>query len=364
MAQTSYLYFFHILLKNKNALKTITYKTMQVSKLVIHEVIKESSSKTASVYTSNYLLPIEVSKTVRLAELLNNSFGKDKIYNALFKTDDEYIFPSEFKIYIESEKSNDNYIQFVTKITNHLKTEIEKAYFAKGGYLIHAEYTVNSNNYIASFLVRDIEGIVLNKESGHFAVNEIKYINVKNLAMACRININKYTSQNGKYIAFIKGDNQEKISDYFTDWVAIFQPESNADYTTKLYEIVNNISLPLNPESGVSITRDEFRKKVVDLISANNYVVDFHMISNALYYNTNTISEYAEKNDIELDYEFRADKRILKKFYNVTISKDNITLKFVKGDISIKIKASEENPNQIIIESESFAKEFKKQIKD
>lgn len=336
---------------------------MDVLKVTIHEVSKDAKTKNASIFIPEEILDSSNPKVLKLIELLNNTFGRDRIFNALF-LNGEHVFPSNFKEYISSSNSDSDFKLFTNNITKHLKVEIEKAFLAKGGYLVHADYINNSTHFIASFLVRDIDGISFSKNSGVFSINEIRHINVKNLAMACRINVNKYNNETGKYIGFIKGDNQEKISDYFLDWVSIYQPESSTDYTQKLYNIVNKIHLPIDPSSGTTIDRDTFRRRVVDIINANNNIVDIRMLSIGLYSEPNVISDYLNTNDIELDSDFKADKRVLRKFRSIEVKKDNITLKFVKGDLSGKVKLSEENPNQIIIESEAFASEFRKQIAD
>ena len=56
-------------------------------------------------------------------------------------------------------------------------------------------------------------------------------------------------------------------------------------------------------------------------------------------------------------------ERALKKFIQINVRRDGITLKFSRGD-GTKVRISEENPNLVIIESQSFANALRQQLEN
>lgn len=214
------------------------------------------------------------------------------------------------------------------------------------------------------FLIRDEEGVLFNKDSAtrKFNINRVSYLNTNKLAMGCRINIEKYSGQDGKYIAMIK-NNLAEISDYFNNWISITQPESSTEYTNTLYEIVSNATTPLNPETNTIYTIDEFRKKVYDYVKNRpNKIVCISEMSYYFYQDENYLSEYVNENNITIDSEFKVDGRSLKKFWRLDINADGIQLRFSRGDLNTKVRLSEEDENSLIIESPHLVRKFRAEI--
>ena len=52
----------------------------------------------------------------------------------------------------------------------------------------------------------------------------------------------------------------------------------------------------------------------------------------------------------------------MRKFIQLSVNRDGISLKFSRGDSGTKVRFSEENPNQIIIESTNFANALRAEI--
>lgn len=338
---------------------------MEVKKIVIHELIKEQNKKEAHAFLSNSVLQIST-ETIDLVEKLDKSFKKDYITYALFNYEEGTNFPNLFQAYNQSEKTNDLFISFTKSALLKLKDVIQGVIFAKGGYLVFTEYEINNATYIGVYLIRDEKGILFNKNAANksFTINPVKYLNTNKLAMGCRINIDRYVNNDGKYIAMIK-NNLTDFSDYFNYWISIFQPESSTEYTDALYQIISNINAPINPDTDEQYTVDEYRKKVHDYIKTRpNKIVNIPELSSYFYQDDTYISKYADENNIILDSEFKVDGRSLKKFWRLDINADGIQLKFSKGDFRTKVKISEENPNLIFIESSRFANKLRSETQD
>ena len=92
-----------------------------------------------------------------------------------------------------------------------------------------------------------------------------------------------------------------------------------------------------------------------------NRTINLRTLSEQIYGSPNTITDYVEENNLSLDTEFRYDRRALKRFIQISVRKDGISLKYSRGD-DTKVRLSQENPNQVIIESASFAEALRQQL--
>lgn len=334
---------------------------MTLNKIIIHELKKESESNEVELILSDDLLPND-DDAIALITLLSASYKSDKILYAVFDDSEGRYFPEKFNEYRDSTRENQDFIDFTRQVIGNLETLISPITFATGGYFIFAEYTENGNNFISIFLIRDVEGKILNKTASSFSIQTVEYIDTKNLAMACRINENRINENDINYLSFTQLRQQE-VSQYFKTWISIQQLESSAEYTKTLYSIITQIETPKNPETSLRYDLQTFRDLVYDYVAKNpNKTVNIKDLGKYFYNDENKISNYANENNLSIDTEFRYNGTQLRKFIKVEINRDGINLKFSRGALNEKVRFSEENPNQIIIESESFAKALKNQV--
>ena len=271
-------------------------------------------------------------------------------------------FPERFTSYKNSGRNNDNFIEFTQSALTNLNPLIRAKTLASGGYFIFAEYSLNNTNFFSIFLVRDTEGKILRRTEHSYQIDTIEYLDTRNLAMACRINENRIDNIEDNYLSFTQLK-QAEVSDYFLDWISIEQLESSTEYTKSLYEIVNQISPPINPDNNQEYPVEEHRNNVYNYITTNpNKVVNLRELGEHFYSDPTIFINYAEENDISIDTEFRYNKRQLKRFVKVEINRDGINLKISRGAINDKVRISEENPNIVIIESERFANSFRQEL--
>ena len=334
---------------------------MELKKIVIHEVIKEQKSDDAKSFLSNVLLNNE-HKTERLAFLLNNAFSKDDVVYGIFKQEkNEFYF--RFNEY-QQKLSGDAFLAFTQVVTEELEGIMKGKFMARGGFLVFAEYTVNTVNFVGVYLIRDVEGMLLEKnETEHtFAVNLTKYMDTNKLAMGCRININKLEDQDSNHLSLIKSG-QNDISEYFYQWIGVDKPESNKDYTNRLFGIVSDLPLPEHPIDGMSYSINDIRELAFNNIkSSASRTVNLRQLSIQLYGDENTIPDYVREKEIEIDSEFRYDSKALNRFKRIEANKDGIRLAFSRGDINGKVTLSDEDPSVVILTSKKLADDLRAKI--
>ena len=334
---------------------------MEISKIIIHELKKERESDNVELILSEELIP-NIEESIVLVTALSNTYKSDRILYAVFDESEGKYFPEKFKEYRESDRTNQDFINFTRLIIGNLEAIIQPIAFATGGYFIFAEYMENGHNFVSVFLIRDVEGKILRKTSNSFAIQTVEYVDTKNLAMACRINENRINSEDINYLSFTQL-RQKEISEYFKSWISIKQLESSVDYTKALYNIITQIVPPIDPVTTLQYPIETFRNLVYNYAASSpNDTINIRDFSQHFYGNQNTISDYATTNDISLDTEFRFNKRQLKKFIKLEVNRDGINLKFSRGILNEKIRVSEEDPNIVIIESATFANALRVEI--
>lgn len=334
---------------------------MELNKIIIHELIKESESNEVELILSEELIPNNAESTA-LVTALSDSYKSDRILYAVFDSSEGKYFPEKFTEYRDTPRNDVDFINFTRLVIGNLVGLIQPITFATGGYFVFTEYNDNGYNFVAVFLIRDVEGKILNKTLNSFSIQTVEYVDTKNLAMACRINENRIDEQEINYLSFTQLRQQE-VSEYFKNWISIQQLESSSDYTKSLYEIITQIEPPINPETNAQYEIETFRNLVYNYASSSpTDTINIRDLSQYFYQDENTITNFAEENDISIDTEFRFNKRQLKKFIKLEVNRDGINLKFSRGVLNEKVRLSEDNPNLVIIESQSFANALRNEI--
>lgn len=334
---------------------------MNLIRAVIHEIIKQPQTNGAASFLSELLLPINQS-TVRLAQNLNGAFSNEKSSYGNFQTIDNSFY-TNFSLHQDTQ-TDISFLEFTRVVTDQLSVVLSRIFFAKGGFFVFCQYNLNNTNFFSVYLVRDVEGVLFNKDNVNhtFQISPVKYLDTNKLAMGARVNIEKLTNSDNNHISLTKS-NQADISDYFIEWIGMTRPESNADFTNTLFQIISSIDSPINPATGQQFEINEFREAAYELIkAAPNKVVNLRDLSNSFFGEENTLIEFAEAKGYELDHEFRYDGRALSKFKRINANRDGIRLSFARGDLDTKISLSDDDNELVTIRSRSLADAIRQQI--
>lgn len=334
---------------------------MKLNKIIIHELIKESGSNETELIRSEQLVDID-DNSIGLVSALNNTYNSDKVLYAVFDKSEGKYYPEKFAEYKESKQTDEDFISLTRSVIGNLETLIQPVTLATGGYFVFAEYTSNTYDFSGVFLIRDTEGKTLSKTINSFTIDSIEYVDTSNLAMACRINHDKYDVDEENYLSLTQLRQQE-ISEYFKNWISIEQIESSSEYTKQLYDIISQIERPVNPNTESEYEIETFRNLVYNYASSSpNKTINLRDLSQHFYDDPNTISNYALENDIAIDTEFRYNQRQLKRFVKLEVNRDGINFKISRGAFDDKVRFSEEDESLVIIESNTFANALRNEI--
>jgi nucleoid-associated protein len=344
---------------------------MLVKKLVVHFLQKEEGGTGAQVIPSLALLPIDeqASELVERLDANYNRYTRSSIIYAELDIKKQCVFPSEFQKYTKT-KTDDGFLDFSTKAMNDLRTRVENTAAAKGGFLVFAEYENNDRNFISVYLIRDTKGMLFQRQqkSSSYAITTVTHLDLSNLAMACRINIEAYSHQEESYLEFIKRK-MERISNYFIQWVTAENRESNKIFTEKLYDLISQVKLP-RTEDGEEMSRDEFRGEVYDYIkTSSGGIVDLYALSAHFYRDKNGepdesyLITISRELGLPINTMFQADASEMKKFVRVDLSADNIHLRFSRTHIDEGIvRLDDNNEDLVIIQSQELADSLRREM--
>ncbi len=338
---------------------------MQINHIIIHELIKEQYSTQARVELSSATLMVD-DKVSSLIEKLNERFSissRAGVTYGIFADDEALLFPQKYKGYHQNQIV-DSFVDMTSSVMNDLRDQVMNIPLAKGGYLVFADYQLNNQNYFGIFLIRNTSGMLFSKDHSldTYRINSVTHIDLEKIAMGCRINQKSFEVNEVRYLSFIKKDISD-VSGYFINWICAVELINNQVYTETLYKIANHISLPRDEDDAEFISREEFKKKIHDIsLNSPNETINLADLSSILYGNAQTIQQFAEENNYEIDSEFKPDRRILKKFTNISVNEDGIKLEFTFKDFNDKITVIDNH--QVVIESQRLAAEIQRRINE
>lgn len=301
---------------------------MQIKSLIIHEVIKEASSTTATVYLSEETLDVSDENIQNIVISLENSFNKKTLRRAKLSEDG-------FKAKID-DFANYDLIEVSKDLTTTLKDNIQNIAAAKGGYLVFAEYE-NNHSFLAVFLVRNTDGTKLVQSGNSYDLNSTQYLDVEHFAMGTKINISLLNAgSSDRYVSLARGNTE--IAGYFENWVGLDDSKQENKDAEALFDISNNIALP----DGVE--RDELQKMIHDFAKTRpSKIINLRELSQFIYEDENIIPNYCISNNIDIDGEFKLTGKNLSRFYKVSVRADNIELSAPRSSF---------NPNMIDIDGD------------
>lgn len=334
---------------------------MELSKIIIHELLKEAKSKEAKTIYSDELTKND-DRSFKLISALNKNYSRDGIAHAIFDKSEGKTFPEKYLEYSLSERESGQFINFTKQVTGNLEQLIKNKTMATGGYLVFSEYEDRQISYLGVFLIRDVEGEILTKTKKSFEIKPVEYVDTRNLAMGCRINENRLNDEDKNYLSFTRFK-QKNVSDYFKNWISIDKLESSSEYTQTLYDIITQLERPIDDNTGKEYDLQVFRDKIYSDIKASpNKTININNLSEKFYNDPDIISEYAQNNNLVIDTEFKYNQKKLRQFTTLEIERDGVTLKFSRGEYRDKVRVDKKDKNLVIIDSPRFADALRKEM--
>jgi nucleoid-associated protein len=298
---------------------------MTLDRLIIHQVIRKPAPAGGfDLVVSNRPVDLDT-KAINFVNELNNRYRGIRQSNGHFRTSGNPFF-TQFQDYHKKNEES-SFVQFTRETMQELKQAMTGT-AAKDGYLVFADYTDDAR-FIGVFLIRNRQGNKLEKASHDktFKINETEHVDFEHLAMACRINMERYASKMTPYLTFINTRGAD--SEFFTTWVGVGPLINNTQDTQSLLKILKALPPPAG-EDNKPMEPTVLLNKVYTHIrnSPRGAEVDLQDLGRTFYQDENALVGYAEQHKLALNHVFRPDNVVLRKFVNIKVKADGIDLNF------------------------------------
>lgn len=335
---------------------------MNITHIVIHELEKETGKIGAGLTLFNTTIDNTDKRVVKLITELNNRYKNRTETYGVFDSKNPTVFHTAFEKYYKNRTEID-FVDFTQKASEDLRTRVDSNAPAKGGYLIFAHYE-QTRKFVSAFLVRNTIGLSFKKDVKHkqFNLDDVQHIDFENLAMACRISIDAFRKKEIRYLSFInkKGD---EMSQYFTRWISSTDTETNEDDTKLLYHLLSKIDPPSDSETNQPLERNDFLDRVYSTIKSNpGKVVNVRNLSELFYGDADFLTNQIDVLGMNINGEFKAHPRTLRKFVHIRAKADNVELAFPHSAYKTVVRFDEKDKSQIIIKSEKLVEEVRSMI--
>lgn len=327
-----------------------------INALIIHEIEKEAEAREATLYLTEALVPIDDHAESLLLKLDNAFLGREEVLQAYLSPPEDALFPGYFQTWLDEGMGSEAFIEFSRQTMKALQAELEGVNGAKGGYVVYVDYEWMESHLLGIFLVRNTEGVIFRKdeEKVAFSLDPITYLNTEKLAMACRIHIDRYKKGDNRCVEIVKyAKSQKAISEYFLNWVGLDRAEGSKALTHTFLEVVDQLPLPNDGESGEPIKETAFKEQVMQFAMRNpEKTISIESFDHHFYPEKPVTQEFLQENNIPLDREFRFDTGTMKKYFNFRVSSEGISLAFTRNDLNEQKVSIEDDA--IIIRSETL----------
>lgn len=336
---------------------------MQVNRVIIHELYKPQNATGAKLSKSLSLMDNTNEDVIRLVHELNRRYRKRNERHGVFDKSQPSVFHEYYEAY-HNASSDDNFIQFSHKSAENLKEKIEGIGPAKGGYLVYAQYD-DYREYCSVFFVRDTLSIAFkrNKTVNNFDLDKVQHIDFEKLAMACRINVQLFKTDNTKYLSFINTKSDD-LSQYFVRWISTCDTVTSEEDTNLLLKALRKIPIKPVEDSSLTQTREQIIKNAHRIITASpTKTANVREISKNLFDDDDYLADYLHQNYPTVPNEFKTYSTSLRNFVKIYARADDVELNFEPSAYKKGVVKFDENDNsQIIIKSQSLADQIRESI--
>ncbi len=309
-----------------------------VHNLIVHELRKQPESAEAELLLSMETLPI-TEQSIELIGRLDQIFErKNDLLQGFLAEPDEALFPAYYQNWLAEGRDRDNFKIFSRDTMKVLRQSLQGVIGAKGGYLLYADYTMEEQRMLGIFLIRETPGLVFVAEDDHLKLSSTQYLDIDHMAMAVRL-----LAGSGRTVQMIRhARTQSSISQYFTEWVAIDRAETSAELTQNFLELVEELPVPKDKETGFAMNDGEFEKALVKYAAkAPQQTIRAKDFDSFFYGNEQPLQDMLGESETDLEEGFRVDKRSLRKQYylragfgglSITCTKDHFRSNQIEVD--------------------------------
>ncbi len=325
-----------------------------VHHLIVHELKKQPEMAEADLLLSSQTLAITEQSTDLIGRLDQTFERKSDLLQGFLVGPDEGLFPAYYQNWLEEGRNRPAFVTFSREAMAVLKDKLQGVVGAKGGYLLFADYSMEEQRMLGIYLMRNSEGMIFvdDEETDALRLQTTAYLNIQDMAMAARL-----LAGPGRNVQMIRhARTQSSISQYFTDWVGLDQAETSSELTHSFLEMVQELPVPKDRETGFAMNEGDFEKALVKYAArAPQQTIRAQDFDAHFYGNDKPLQDMLAEQDSPITDGFRVDRKALRNQFYLRAGVGGISLTCTKDHFRNGLIDIDEASGKITINSEELA---------
>ncbi len=325
-----------------------------VHHLIVHELKKQPEMAEADLLLSSQTLAITEQSTDLIGRLDQTFERKSDLLQGFLVEPDEGLFPAYYQNWLEEGRSRPAFVTFSREAMSVLKDKLQGVVGAKGGYLLFADYSMEEQRMLGIYLIRNTEGMIFvdDEETDALRLQTTAYLNIQDMAMAARL-----LAGPGRNVQMIRhARTQSSISQYFTDWVGLDQAETSSELTHSFLEMVQELPVPKDRETGFAMNEGDFEKALVKYAAkAPQQTIRAQDFDSHFYGNDKPLQDMLAEQESPITDGFRVDRKALRNQFYLRAGVGGISLTCTKDHFRNGLIHIDEASGKITINSEELA---------
>lgn len=278
-----------------------------IKKVVVHDLIKNDG--VLSIDDRKDLLPV-TSTVQRLVDQLVHIYGKRPGKSFGHFESDEENYPVQKYVreyYVDNSKT---FLELTVAMMKTLCAKAAKT-AATGGHVFIAHTTRDASDYLIVAILTDEIGAALTEGKD---LEDSVYLDIKGFRLAGKVDMTSWSSGSERYLSFLKGREQAKVSDYFKAFLGCDNSVAAAAETATLIKGLESFTEQLGMDE---IAKEEFLSRAHTIcakFAKEDEPFDTQVFSNELWPTSPDLLVAALSNpELKLSEGFIPDRRVLRK---------------------------------------------------
>lgn len=210
-----------------------------INNVIVHELQKKQHKSIEKIDTRNTVLDPQNAVVQKLLEGVTSVYGgrENGAHYGTFKTTiDKGPFPDAYQTYITGGSSTAPFVKLTHDTMGRLATLAEAVTASSGGFILFADYLLNSDRFFLVCMIKNAPGITIK----NLEPEELERLELDKLSQAARVNVQKYSDfltateeerTKINYLSFISSATSKGTSGYFITALGCTKGSTSAQAT-------------------------------------------------------------------------------------------------------------------------------------
>jgi len=280
----------------------------KINGVIVHDLLKQEGGGFAVDEREDLLL---VTKTVqRLVDQLVSEYAKRAGKSHGRFEDDQDNYPVQRYVREYHVDKSKTFLELTRAMMKTLCTKAAKT-AATGGHVFIAHTTRDASDYLLVAILTDELGAALTEGKD---VKDSLYLDIKGFRLAGRIDMTSWNSGGERYLSFLKGRDQAKVSDYFKAFLGCDNSVAAAAETATL---IGGLEVFAEKQEMDEVAKERFLSSahaICTKLAKDDEPLDIQTFANELWpVSPEALVEVLSDPELKLSEGFVPDRRVLRR---------------------------------------------------